>query len=284
MGTVTEYRSISAKYYDDAYAVKQDLVNLDFYLELAKQSGGPVLEIGCGTGRVLLPIAREGIEIHGVDNSSPMLQVLQEHLQAEPQQVRANVKVHPGDMRDFRLNRKYPLVIIPFRPLQHMCTLGDQLNAFTTAAFHLDQGGTLAFDVFYPKFNSISAGIGQETLELEWSSPSDPARVVRRYYRKDSVDKISQILSLTFIFRTYQGSELVLEESEPLTMSYYTYPHLQALFRLAGLEAAAEYGSFDRTPLDNSSEEMIFLLRKRSEAGRDSHSKLELTAFGPQQT
>ncbi len=264
MGTVTQYRSVSAKYYDAAYAVKQDLVNLDFYLELARQSGGPVLEIGCGTGRVLLPIAREDIEIHGVDNSSPMLEILQQHLQAEPEKVRSKVKVFPGDMRDFRLSRKCPLVIMPFRPLQHMCTLEDQLNALATAAFHLDETGTLAFDVFYPKFNSISAGIGQETFELEWPSPSDPARVVRRYFRKDSVDKINQILSLTFIFRTYQGGELVLEESEPLTMSYYTYPHLKALFRSAGLQTFQEYGSFAGTPLDNNAEEMIFLLRRKS--------------------
>jgi hypothetical protein len=63
----------SAKYYDGAYAVKADLVDLPFYVDLATKFGGPVLEIGCGTGRVLLPIARQGIEIHGVDNSLPML-------------------------------------------------------------------------------------------------------------------------------------------------------------------------------------------------------------------
>lgn len=68
--------SVTAKHYDAAYAVKQDLVDLPFYLDLAKRFGGPVLELACGTGRILLSVARQGIAIDGVDNSLPMLRVL----------------------------------------------------------------------------------------------------------------------------------------------------------------------------------------------------------------
>ncbi len=253
---------VTAKHYDAAYAVKTDLVDLPFYLDLATKSHGPVLEIGCGTGRVLLPIARAGIEIHGVDNSSPMLRVLKSHLAGEPLEVRKKVHLHKGDMRSFRLKRKFPLVILPFRPLQHMFTLQDQLSALKTAVFHLDRRGTLAFDVFYPKFDAFASGIGEEMQELEWSESGDPARVVRRFFRKDSLDKIHQIFNFTFIFRTYEGERLVREESEPFALSYYTYPHLQALFQLAGLEIMKEYGSFLKTLLDNSSDQMIFLLRR----------------------
>src|ERR1700731_231756 len=112
-GSIESY-SISAKHYDAAYAVKQDLVDLPFYLDLAKRYGGPVLEIACGTGRVLLPIARQGIAIDGVDNSLPMLRVLKSHIENEPPQIRRRITLHHGDMRDFRLRKKYPLVIIPF--------------------------------------------------------------------------------------------------------------------------------------------------------------------------
>src|ERR1700731_3751250 len=119
---VDSYR-VTAKYYDGAYSAKQDLVDLPFYLELAEQAPGPVLEIACGTGRVLLPIARKGIEVHGVDNSLPMLTILKASLSNEPQEVRQRVTLHEGDMRDFRLGRQYPLVIIPFRAMQHMHTI-----------------------------------------------------------------------------------------------------------------------------------------------------------------
>jgi SAM-dependent methyltransferase len=253
-----------ARHYDAAYAAKTDLVDLPFYLDLARRSRGPILEIGCGTGRMLLPIAREGVEIHGVDNSSAMLRVLKSRLAGEPPEVRKKAHLHKGDMRRFRLKKKFPLVIVPFRPLQHMFTLKEQLSALETAAFHLQPKGIFAFDVFYPKLDLIWSGIGEEKQELEWREPGDPPKVVRRFFRKDSVDKIHQRFNFTFIFRTYEGEQLIQEESEPFAMSYYTYPHLLALFQLAGLEIVKEYGSFSKAPLDNSSEQMIFLLTHRA--------------------
>jgi SAM-dependent methyltransferase len=269
MRDATDSYRVTAKHYDGAYAAKQDLVDLPFYLELAAQSSGPILEIACGTGRVLLPIARKEIEIHGVDNSLPMLEILKNNLKQEPDHVRRRVTLHEGDMRDFRLSAKFPLVIIPFRPMQHMDTVQDQISALITAAWHLTDTGILAFDVFYPKFEMINAKIGEEVPEMEWSSSFDPATIVRRYFRKDSVDKIAQIFRFTFIYRTFRASELVLEEAEEFKLSYFTYPHLQALFLLAGLEPVAEYGSFSKAPLDNNSEQMIFLLR-RAGLGRNT--------------
>jgi SAM-dependent methyltransferase len=254
--------NISAKHYDAAYAAKQDLVDLPFYVDLAKKSGGPVLELACGTGRVLLNIARHGIEIDGVDNSAPMLHVLKSHLEKEPPQVRQKITLHEGDMRTFRTGKKYPLVLMPFRPMQHMFTVRDQVSALTTAATHLQENGTFAFDVFYPRFDLLPAGIGEEKLELEWPDPGDPNKIVRRYFRKESFDKIRQTFAATFIFRTYEGDKLLHEETEPLKMSYYTYPHLKSLFQLAGLETVEEFGSFARAPVDNSSDQMIFVLKK----------------------
>jgi SAM-dependent methyltransferase len=263
MHPVDTYHVI-AKHYDAAYAAKQDLVDLPFYLDLADQSRGPVLEIACGTGRVLLPIARKGIEICGVDNSQPMLNVLNQNLASESQVVRDKITVHQGDMRTFRLNLKFPLVMIPFRPMQHMFTVEDQIAALKTAAAHLTDTGILAFDVFYPKFDMIWTRVGEEVAEMEWTPPSDPTKLVRRFFRKDAIDKINQIFSFTFIFRTYQSGDLILEETEAFRLCYYTSPHLRALFLLAGLEPVAEYGSFAKTPLDNSAEQMIFLLRRSS--------------------
>jgi len=253
---------LSAKYYDDAYAVKPDLVDLPFYVDLAKQIGGPILEMGCGTGRVLLPIARMGIEIHGLDNAPTMLGILRERIQNEPEQVRSQIALHQGDMRQFRGQKKYALVTIPFRPMQHMYTLEDQVAALKTGAFHLDNDGILALDVFFPKFQLMDVGIGEEMLELEWPARSHPGRIVRRYFKKDAVDKIHQVFSATFIFRTYDNETLLSEETERIKLSYYAYPQLKALFRLAGLESVEEYGSFSKTPLDNTAKEMIFLLRR----------------------
>lgn len=120
MTTGIDPYAVLAKYYDGAYAAMKDLIDVPFYVDLAKRIGGPVLEIGCGTGRVLLPIARAGITIHGVDRSLSMLGILHQKIEREPPDVRDRVRTHNGDMRNFRVEQKYPLVIIPFRPLQHM--------------------------------------------------------------------------------------------------------------------------------------------------------------------
>jgi SAM-dependent methyltransferase len=262
MPTAIDSYSVTAKYYDGAYAARQDLVDLPFYLDLAEQIGGPILEVACGTGRVLLPIARKGIEIHGVDNSRPMLKILENSLARETREVRQRVTLHEGDMRDFRLGTQYPLVMIPFRPMQHMESVQDQVGALSTAALHLTETGILVFDVFYPKFEMIAGGIGEERFEMEWTPGSDPTTLVRRYFRKEVVDKINQVFGFIFIYRTFRDGQLILEETEAFKLAYYTYPHLRALFLLAGLEPVAEYGSFAKVSLDNTAEQMIFLLRK----------------------
>src|ERR1700735_3272598 len=113
---------ILASHYDTGYCSKQDLVDVPFYVDVARKSGGPVLEIACGTGRVLLPIAREGIEIEGVDISESMLTILRRNLAREPREVRERVTVHEGDMRGFRLAPKFPLGLIPFRAVRAFCT------------------------------------------------------------------------------------------------------------------------------------------------------------------
>lgn len=260
MQTALDSYLVAAKYYDGAYG-SMDLTDASFYVDLAKEVGGPVLEIGCGTGRVLLPTARAGIQIHGLDNSRPMLDVLQGKVGRESADVQKRITLHSGDMRDFRLNCTFSLVTSPFRPMQHMFTVADQVAALKSAAAHVAKEGILAFDVFFPKFDRLPSRIGEEQLETEWSPASET--IIRRYYRKDALDKINQSLSLTFIFRTYRNGELIREESEPLKMSFYTYPHLRALFLMAELEPIAEYGSFARTPLDDKAEEMIFLLRSK---------------------
>ena len=168
-------------------------------------------------------------------------------------------------MRSFRLNQKFPLVMIPFRPMQHMFTSKTRSAALKTAAAHLTDTGILAFDVFYPKFDMIRSRVGEEVPEMEWSLRSrfrfDEGRAPLLSQRSRSTRSI-RLCSFTFIFRTYQGDALILEETEAFRLCYYTYPHLRALFLLSGLEPAAEYGSFAKTPLDNTAEQMIFLLRK----------------------
>ena len=100
---------------------------------------------------------------------------------------------------------------------------------------------------------------------MEWPVEGKPEQIIRRYYRKDAIDKIHQNFTGTFIYRMFEGDRVVHEETAPLHMTWFLYPELHALFRLAGLEVLEEYGSFARAPLDNAAAEMIFILRKASQ-------------------
>src|SRR5215510_12979169 len=121
-----EYGSIADLYdYVVPYHERQDI---DFFVQTARASGGPVLEVGSGTGRVLIPIARAGVQITRFDLSPNMLEVCKRRLLDEPEAVRSRGTLKCGDMRDFDLSGTFKLVIMPFRPFQHLTTVVDQLS------------------------------------------------------------------------------------------------------------------------------------------------------------
>ena len=161
-------------------------------------------------------------------------------------------------MRACRLERRFALVTIPFRAMQHMYSIEDQVAALQTAKAHLAPGGRLVFDVFLPRLDKIYGGVGEERLELEWRQDG---RTVRRYFRKDSNDVLGQSFSGRFVFRLFEGEKQVAEEEDLLKMCFYTYPQLRLLFKHVGLEVLAEYGDFDRRPLGPEGPQMIFSLK-----------------------
>src|SRR5213075_3000035 len=116
--------------------------DLDFYLGLARAAGGPVLDVACGTGRILLPCLKAGADVEGLDLFPNMLARLQQKaavLGFEP-------KLHHANMAGFRLPRRYVLIMITFNAFVHNLTTGDQLATLNACREHLQPGGLLVFD------------------------------------------------------------------------------------------------------------------------------------------
>jgi len=170
-----------AELYDSVvpYRERQDV---NFFVEMAQRSGGPVLELGCGTGRVLIPIAKSGIEIVGLDASPKMLSVCREKLLNESGDVQSKVVgLIQGDMRAFDLNQKFSLVTIPFRPFQHLLTVEDQMSCLENIRKHLVPGGKLVLDIFNPSLLLLAdERYLQEHGEEPEFTTADGRRVVRR--------------------------------------------------------------------------------------------------------
>jgi ubiquinone/menaquinone biosynthesis C-methylase UbiE len=255
--------SLIAKYYDGSYGSRADLNDLPFYLDIAKQHGGPVLEIACGTGRVLLEIAKQGIDITGLDYSEDMLSILNEKLKQESQNVQNIVDLCLGDMRTFSLGKQFRLILIPFRSLQHMYTIEDQLKVFKRVKEHLHpHEGRLVFNVFYPDFTRLNTTMDEEVFDIEWADTSQPQRVIHRYFIRYRVNKLEQYFEGAFIYKTFENDKLIKQEKSPLKLGYYTYPQMLLLFEQTGFKIVNEYGSFDKDPIDIC-KEMIFILRTK---------------------
>src|SRR5688572_8084309 len=141
------------------YAARQDV---GFYVEEARKARGAVVELGCGTGRILLPIARADCAIIGVDSSRRMLERCFAKLAAEPATVQARVTLYEHDIRDFALGATFSLAIAPFRVVQQLITVDDQLRFLAAVHRHLPPAGRLIFDVFNPSFAALSGADGTE--------------------------------------------------------------------------------------------------------------------------
>jgi len=122
---------VVARLYDQIIPYR-DRPDVDFFVDAAIQSGGSVLEVGCGTGRVLIPTAREGIPITGLDLSEHMLDICRQKLKEEPREVQDRAILIQGDMRVFSLGKTFSLVTTPFRPFQHLLTVEDQLSCLSS--------------------------------------------------------------------------------------------------------------------------------------------------------
>ncbi len=118
--------------------------DVEFYVEQARRARSGVLEIGCGTGRILFPIAEAGIPVVGLDRSSDMLALAAARLEQLPARVRRRVTLVQGDARRLSLDRRFKLVMVPYRAFMHLLTPADQRKALRSIRRHLEEGGRAA--------------------------------------------------------------------------------------------------------------------------------------------
>jgi SAM-dependent methyltransferase len=241
------------------YANRRDV---QFYVAEARRSQGGILEIGCGTGRILLPIARNGSTIDGMDASAEMLERCAANLTREPDEVRHRVTLHHGDARSFSLGRTFDLVVAPFRVVQHLITIEDQLAFLEKVARHLPRGGRLVFDVFNPIFAKLVSADGIEREDTPEIALPD-GRFVRRAGRVKRVrwaDQVSEIELIYYLTKAGTAEPERLVQS--FDMRWYLRAELMHLLERAGFHVRSFYGDFDRSPLADDSPEQVVVAER----------------------
>ena len=254
-------RAHIAEFYDHIYE-EADRKDVDFYVDLATESGGSVLELGCGTGRVLIPTARAGVAVTGIDLSEHMLEICRSKLAQEADDVPARARTELGDIRDFELGTTFALVTVPFRPFQHLITVEEQLACLSAVHRHLAPGGRLALDVFNPNLSRLLEDSGRE---IEESGPQGmpDGRTVARKYRLDSIDLDGQIQHMELIYDITHPDGREERTVHAFPFRYFFRYEVEHLLARAGFEIEALYGDFDRSPVGSKSAgELIFVPRK----------------------
>ncbi len=250
-----ELRAATARNYDADYEAIGYVADIPFYVEAAVACGGPVLEMGCGTGRILLPAARAGVAIEGVDLSGEMLAELRRKLESEPAEVRQRVRVTQGDIRSLELGRRFALVTAPFRVAQLLVERADQRAWLRSVRRHLRPGGALVFDVFQPDFSYLVAPRGP-AVEVDRTDPATGVRT-RRFYRTWPHNPL-QTFDVEFHWLVEDAAGAVVSESrERIVMRWFTKAELENLLELEGFRITDYWGSFAREPFGETSREQV---------------------------
>jgi len=231
------YDAIARVYDPWSASVTEDV---ELYVEEARASGGPVVELACGTGRISVPVAKAGIRVIGVDASAGMLEVAREFARAEG--VESLLDLRLGDMREPPVEERVPLVLIPFRSLLHMTTEPDRLRALAAANELLLPGGRLVFDVFAPSAEDVEDTHGR-WLERE-----------QGIFERADWDEGERTLTLS----VRRG-----EEASTMLLAWLSPPEWRLLLDRAGFEVEAQWGWFDRRPYAGG-EDIVFAATRRA--------------------
>ncbi len=222
-----------------------------FYLEEARRSGGPVLELACGTGRLTLPLAREGHAVVGLDASPQMLAAARR----KAAERRLALSFVLGDMRAFDLGRRFGLVIISCNSLAHLIGTEEVLACLGAVRRHLSPGGILAFDVVRPDVHSLSR---PEDERRRLDLGPNPCSAIEAE-EVASYDPVVQVRTSCWHLRRHG---FPVQAMAPIRLRQFFPQELPLLLRMAGLELTARHGDFARRPLAAHSLNQICLARE----------------------
>jgi len=263
--TSGSYRSspFTAEVYDyiPPYRERQDV---GFYVEFAREAAGAVLEAGCGTGRVLIPTARAGMTVTGLDLAEDMLNVARRRLANEAAEVQARVTLVQANMCNFDLGEQFALITSPFRSFQHLITVDDQLCALESFRQHLVDGGRLVLDLFNPSLPYLvdESRLGEFGEEPEFTMP-DGRRVVRRS-RIVSRDLLKQVQNVELIYYITYPDGREDRKVHDFPMRYLFRYEAEHLLERAGFQMDTVYADYDRSPYGSKYPgELILVAHKR---------------------
>jgi SAM-dependent methyltransferase len=253
----------SREHYSDAalydYEYRRRRADVTFYRELAKRhfgGHGRVLELGAGSGRVTVPLARDGHEVVALDQSRAMIGKLRARVDALPDAVGKRITILEGDLRGFKApGKKFSLAIAAFNVLEHLYTRGEVDACLRAVAAHLEPGGIFAFDVQLPDLGWLSRDPTKRWAKTRFTDPTTKRAMY--YSTNHDYDPISQIAVIRLYYDPVdgKGGGRVVK----LTQRKFFPAELEALVAHAGLRVIDRFGDFAFAPLDGRAESQVLI-------------------------
>ena len=243
---------LAAKFYD-LFGSKNDL---EFYEELALQSGNRALELGVGTARVALSLARAGVTVVGIDNSVQMLRVAREKLAQETEGVKNRVVLKKGDMRNFELGQPFPFIYIPASTFDHNVTIEDRKRTLNCVFRHLEQNGRFAFDL-----EQVASEKPEKSWWIDRKETEDGKMVVRSIFTIKNTAK--QTLNLDLFYDVYRNGKLLERYHEYGEVATISKDEIVRLLQEKGFEVVNVYGDFDKSEYRKYSTRLVLVTTRK---------------------
>ena len=209
--------------------------DLKFYIKECCKTKGKILEIGCGTGRIYLELLKKGLDAYGIDISNKMLK----KLKLKAKKMKLTPKVFQMNMNNFKINKKFSLIIIPFRTFLLNETIKEQLETLKNIFNHLEKNGILILNFFSP-----SPDVLMKTKEKPFSKEQGTF----------FVDKINQIIKM---------NSKIGNKIRSYNMAFIYKREFELLLILSGFKKYKVYGGFNKEKLTSFNQEMVWIIKKR---------------------
>jgi SAM-dependent methyltransferase len=252
----TEYDSF-ARFYDLEYCTVTD--DLEFHRQFAERCGSPILELGCGSGRILKHLGQAGFRVTGIDMSLPMLAIARQHL-AEDSRLDRRVRLVEDDMRTFALRTRFRMALCAINSFMHLMTTADESACVANVYHHLVPGGLFIVDLFNPDLALLLEGGGRLMLDrllVDQAGPTLVTKMVSAW-----VDRARQINHITYLYDELQDDGSLKRTVAAISQRYLYRYEMQLLLEKNGFVVENVFGNYELEDYGPESIKMIFVARR----------------------